>query len=99
MRLVGWTNIATGEVRSPYPGLKPEQCRRYAFAGIHNISPAIFGVFDKLGCPERFPIMDFYLSACAERPVYGVVPPELTMVDVGKMDSLPEAERICAALL
>ncbi len=99
MRLVGWTNVATGEVRSPYPDLDPGKCRRYAFAGIHNISPAIFGAFADFGCPERFPIMDFYLEASAQLPIYGVVPQELTMVDVGKMDSLPEAESICAALL
>ena len=42
MCLVGWTNLATGEVRSPFPGLDIEKCRRYAFAGIHNISPEIF---------------------------------------------------------
>ena len=94
MRLVGWTNIATGEVRSPYPDLDPAQCRRYAFAGIHNISPRIFGVFDGYGCPERFPIVDFYLRACAEHPIYGVRPRRLTLVDVGKRETLAEAERI-----
>ncbi len=94
MRLVGWTNIATGEVRSPYPGLDPTRCRRYAFAGIHGISPRIFRVFDEYGCPERFPVVDFYLRACAEYPIYGVCPPQLTLVDVGKMETLGEAERI-----
>lgn len=99
MRLVGWTNIATGEVRSPYPGLKPEGCRRYAFAGIHNISTGLFKVFDEYGCPERFPIMDFYLKACAEYPIYGAVPENLTIIDVGKLDTLAEAERICYGIL
>lgn len=94
MRLVGWTNTATGEVRSPFPGLDPERCRRYAFAGIHNISPRIFGVFDAYGCPERFSIVDFYLRACAEHPVYGLVPERFRMVDVGKFDTLAEAERL-----
>ena len=94
MRLVGWTNIATGEVRSPYPDLDPAKCRRYAFAGIHNISPRIFRVFDEYGCPERFPIVDFYLRACAEHPIYGVRPRRLTLVDVGKLETLAEAERI-----
>jgi NDP-sugar pyrophosphorylase family protein len=94
MRLVGWTNVATGEVRSPYPDLDPAKCRRYAFAGIHNISPRIFGVFDGYGCPERFPIVDFYLRACADYPIYGVRPRRLTLVDVGKIETLGEAERI-----
>jgi hypothetical protein len=99
MRLVGWTNLATGEVRSPYPGLDPSKCRRYAFSGIHNISAGIFRVFDDYGCPERFPIVDFYLKACADHPIYGVVPPGLTVVDVGKLETLPEAEKICHSIL
>lgn len=99
MRLVGWTNLATGEVRSPYPGLRAESCRRYAFAGIHCISPSIFGVFDAMGMPDRFPVIDFYLQACAEYPIHGVPAPGLTLVDVGKIESLAEAERICETLL
>ena len=99
MRLVGWTNIATGEVRSPYPGLDPSTCRRYAFSGIHNISSVIFDVFDSYGCPERFPIVDFYLKACADHPIYGVVPPSLTMVDVGKLETLHEAGKVYRSIL
>lgn len=30
-RLVGWTNVATGQVRSPYSKLDVARCRRYAF--------------------------------------------------------------------
>ena len=99
MRLVGWTHIGTGEVRSPYPGLDPSACNRFAFSGIHNISPEIFAAFHALGMPERFPIMDFYLDACARYPIYGVVAPSLQLVDVGKIDTLPETERICGSLL
>lgn len=93
MRLVGWTNRATGEVRSPFPDLKPEACLRYAFSGIHNISPEIFAAFDQLKVPDRFPIMDFYLEACARYPIYGAVARGLTLVDVGKLDTLAEAEK------
>ena len=98
MRLVGWTNLASGEVRSPYPGLDAGKCRRLAFSGIHNISPRIFEVFDSYGCPERFSIVDFYLRACAEYPIYGVVPENLTLVDVGKLDSLALAGQLCTKL-
>ncbi|MBO4742063.1 MAG: nucleotidyltransferase family protein [Bacteroidales bacterium] len=99
MRLVGWTDISTGEVRSPYPYLDVSKCRRYAFAGIHNISPAIFQAFDALEVPGRFPIIDFYLRACADYPIYGVPDPGLTLVDVGKIETLAEAERICEGIL
>lgn len=99
MRLVGWTDIATGEVRSPYPGLNPEECRRYAFAGIHNMGPGIFDAFRSEGFSGRFPIMDFYVKACSRYPIYGVPATDLTLVDVGKLDTLKEAEQICARLL
>ena len=98
-RLKGWTNIATGEVRSPYPDIDPDRCRKLAFAGIHLMSPAIFEAFDRLGFGDRFSIMDFYIQACAAYPIYAAVPPSFTMVDVGKKETLSEAERVCEAIL
>ena len=98
-RLKGWTNVKTGEVRSPFGDIDPAKLRRLAFAGIHMMSPAIFDAFDKLGFGDRFSIMDFYIQACADYPVYAAVPPDFKMVDVGKFDSLPEAEATCAEIL
>jgi NDP-sugar pyrophosphorylase family protein len=98
-RLKGWTNIATGEVRSPFPDIDPNRCRKLAFAGIHLMSPAIFEAFDKLGFGDRFSIMDFYIQACAACPIYAAVPPDFIMVDVGKKETLSEAERVCEAIL
>lgn len=40
----------------------------------------------------RFPIMDFYLKVCDRFPIYGVVPQGLRMIDVGKLNSLDQAE-------
>ena len=99
MRLVGWTDTATGEVRSPFPGLDPSACHKYAFSGIHMISPEVFDAMAALGFTGRFPIMDFYLKACAEYPIRGYLARDLQMVDVGKIDTLPETELICSALL
>ena len=98
-RLKGWTNVKTGEVRSPYGDIDPAQYRKLAFAGIHLMSPAIFDAFDKLGFGDRFSIMDFYIQACADYPIYAAVPPNFKMVDVGKFDSLPEAEATCSEIL
>ena len=99
MRLVGWTNVATGEVRSPYPDIDPSSCRMLAFSGIHMMSDKVFDVLDSYACEKgldmenpRFPIMDFYLSVCAEYEIYGVEAEELHLVDVGKLDSLEMAE-------
>lgn len=92
MHLCGWMDIRTGEVRSPYPGLDPSRCRRLAFSGIHNLSPRIFEAFSEMAVPARFPIMDFYLKACARYPIVGVQAQDLRLMDVGKADTLAQAE-------
>ena len=97
MRLVGWINTATGEVRSPYPHLLSNpspltsgRYRKYAFAGIHYMNPRLFRFFEDF--PERFSIIDFYLKVCADEPIYGHVQPDLRLMDVGKTKSLSAAE-------
>lgn len=89
MRMVGWTNVSTGEVRSPFSGLDVSKCRRLAFAGIHYISDEIF--MEMVGMPEKFSIIDFYLKICGEKPVYGYVPADFKMLDVGKPAALSAA--------
>ena len=88
--LVGWTNVKTGEVRSPYPHLDVSSCHKYAFSGIHLFSPSTFALMD--GFPEKFPIMDFYLSVCDKIKIIGDVQPDLRLLDVGKQDTLKAAE-------
>ncbi len=90
MRLVGWTNIKTGEVRSPFADLDVNACRKLAFAGIHQMSTALLPLMQSW--PERFSIIDFYLDACASRNIRGYVQPGLRLMDVGKIDTLSEAE-------
>lgn len=100
-RLVGWTNVKTGEVRSPFGAIDPAACRRLAFSGIHLMSSAIFPLLEKYGREvgsERFPIMDFYLSIAAEETITGLEIPDLKLVDVGKLDTLSAAEDFLATL-
>lgn len=94
MRLTGWTNVKTGEVKSPYRDFDPAHCRRLAFSGIHIMSDMIFAEMEALGMPERFSIIDFYLAAATRCPIYGVVPPSLHLLDVGKVSALAEAEKL-----
>lgn len=91
MRLAGWTNVRTGEVKSPYlPDFDPAQCRRYSFCGIHIVSEA---VFEKMAAwPEKFSIIDFYLSECAGGTIRGVVAPDLHLIDIGSPEKLAEAQ-------
>lgn len=96
MRLVGWTNIATGEVRSPFEDLDVSACRMYAFSGIHLVLPRIAANME--AWPEKFPIMDFYLDQCAKLHIRGVVNPDLRLLDVGKQDTLKAAEEFLQTL-
>ena len=90
MRLVGWTNVRTGEVKSPFlPDFDPARYRRYSFCGIHIVSEA---VFEKMAAwPEKFSIIDFYLSECAAGSIRGVVAQELRLIDIGSPEKLAEA--------
>lgn len=96
MRMVGWTNVTTGEVRTPFKDLDVSKCRKLAFSGIHYISDQIFDLFEKKEVSDRFSITDFYIDVCAEYPIMGVVPEDFRMIDVGKLDTLAKAEEFLA---
>ena len=91
MRLVGWTNVRTGEVKSPFlPDFDPAAYRRYSFCGIHIVSDEVFARM--ASWPEKFSIIDFYLQQCAERVIRGVVAPDLQLIDIGSPEKLAEAQ-------
>ena len=90
MRLVGWTNIETGEVKSPYKDLDPKKYKMYAFSGIHMVAPSLFPLMADE--PDKFPIMDFYLKHCDKVRIEGYVKNDLKLMDVGKQETLKEAE-------
>jgi len=114
MRLMGWVNCETGEVKSPYPWLReaeftiddqwrvvakpgaqgsPFNAQFYAFAfsGIHSLAPRLFPLMDRF--PDRFSIIDFYLSTCHRSRIYGCQKDDLRLLDVGKLDSLEKANQ------
>ena len=84
MRLHGWTNIETGEVK----GEKANH--QLAFSGIHVFHPSLTPLL--ADWPERFPIMDFYLKACSDHLIRGYEARDLQLLDVGKLDTLDNAE-------
>ena len=83
MRLVGWKNIETGEV-------KGREGNSLAFSGIHMFHPSLTPLLSDW--PERFPIMDFYLKACGSHLIRGYEAKDLRLMDVGKLDTLDQAE-------
>ena len=94
MRLQGWTNIETGELKGPVANAPlstlHSPLKRLAFSGIHVFHPSLAPLLSDW--PERFPIMDFYLSACATHLIKGFEAIDLRLMDVGKMDTLDQAE-------
>ncbi len=114
MRLVGWVNIETGEVKSPYEEVKAALAkesypvkatdepmtinglRLFAFSGIHLVYPELFTYM--VGEPDKFPILDFYLSVCHNVPIKGYLKSDLKLMDVGKLNTLQEAETFLEAL-
>ena len=100
MRLAGWTNARTGEIRGAVrgvPGAPPdspasEECRRMSFCGIHLISQEIFALLENW--PERFSITDFYIREAGRHPIYGIPAPEgFRIIDIGSPGALAEAEK------
>lgn len=92
LRLQGWTNIETGEVKGVNSEeVKSEKFRRLAFSGIHVFHPSLIPLM--ADWPDRFPIMDFYLKACGDHLIRGFEVHDLRLLDVGKLDTLEQAEK------
>lgn len=96
MRLKGWQNLTTGETRSPYPDFNPDECENYAFSGIHAVSPRALQAMDSW--PEEFSIIDFYLDECMRLDIFGIVSHDLKLLDVGKLNTLHEADEFARTL-
>ena len=89
-KLQGWINEKTGETK-PEKNLDVSNYQKLAFAGVQILSPVVFDEMKKF--PEKFSIMDFYLSNVNSEKISGYTPENFNMLDVGKLDVLDEAER------
>lgn len=100
-RLVGWTNIATGEIRSPFPDIKALeqsgqqsivncQLKKFAFSGIQVFHPSLLPLMDSW--QGKFSIIDFYLSICDKVDIHCHFDSQLQLLDVGKLDTITKAE-------
>lgn len=89
MRLHGWKNLTTGELRGFKASEDEKSFTPYAFSGIHLFSPRLSAQMEPYG--ERFPIMDFYLGECGKAAIRGEVCKNLKLLDVGKTAALEQA--------
>ncbi|MDL2331329.1 nucleotidyltransferase family protein, partial [Odoribacter sp. OttesenSCG-928-A06] len=93
LRLYGWKNEKTGEVKSPYPDFLPDLYHKYAFGGIHVLSHDILPLMKEW--EGKFSIIDFYLSIADQKQVCAYPAPQgLVWCDIGKPEALKEAERL-----
>lgn len=96
-RLQGWKNETTSEVKSPIADFQPDNYKKYAFSGIHIMSPSVFK--QMAAYPEKFPIMDFYIAESGHLTFKAEIATQLEMIDVGKLNSLDEAEQMVKRIL
>jgi NDP-sugar pyrophosphorylase family protein len=89
MKLVGWKNNITGEYKwvvNPVENIMP-----YSFSGIHIIDPAIFSLMPTSG---TFSITDVYLRLAATESIVGYDHSGDLIIDVGKPESIAQAEKM-----
>jgi MurNAc alpha-1-phosphate uridylyltransferase len=91
-QLTGWTNIQTGEIKTFYPlkDYDPKSQQSFSFSGIHVMSPRIFDYMEDW--TGKFPIIQFYLSICPKTEIRPHVVDHLQLIDMGKPETLQEAE-------
>ena len=89
-RLCGWIDKDTLQTKPEGFIYQPEEQQEYAFGGIHIISPSLFKYME--GWTGKFSIMDFYLQTCQKAKLGGYAKEDLQLIDIGKPDTLAQAE-------
>ena len=89
-RLCGWINKDTLQTKPEGFIYQPDEQQEYAFGGIHIISPSLFKYME--GWTGKFSIMDFYLQTCQKAKLGGYAKEDLQLIDIGKPDTLAQAE-------
>jgi len=87
--LCGWINEKTEEkiiVKGENTRLIP-----YSFSGVQILDPAIFKYFPN---KDVFSLVDLYLAAAKEEKITGFVHNEDNWLDIGKTETLTEAENL-----
>lgn len=111
LNLVGWTNIATGEIKpsllnASSPSLE-ERFTLLAFSGMQILSPETLTLLAQMP-QDKFSLIDFYMSVCEEQiknqksqisNLKAYIPSDFRMMDIGKIDHLAESEAFARSLI
>lgn len=88
MILCGWINNTTGETRMARP--EEKKLQPGAFTCVHIIDPAIFPLVKQKG---KFSIIDSYLDLAKDNEIRGFLHNQDCVIDVGRPESIIEAEK------
>jgi NDP-sugar pyrophosphorylase family protein len=91
MKLSGWKNNKTAELKLVNASSSVESLKAYAFSGIHVIHPRIFKLMPASG---TFSITNTYLDLASTESIMGYNHTGDVVLDVGKPEAIVEAERI-----
>ncbi len=94
-RLVGWHNANTNEYKglyseNDYAG-HPDKFYSQSFSGIHIFPKTMLPQMAEWG--SSFSVIDLYLSVCDKGNVVLSPQSDLRIIDVGKLDTLQQAEK------
>lgn len=89
MVLSGWQNLNSGERRISREGVEP--LHPFAFTCVHVIEPAMLGMVGQQGV---FSIIETYLDLARRLEIRGFDHHGDRVVDVGRPESIQEAERL-----
>ena len=98
LKLRGWINKDTGQVKPEGFHYDDSLYREYAFSGIHVFSPAVFRLMEAPRWEGKFSIMDFYLATCGQTDYSGYLAEKLELIDIGKPETLARAEEFVKKL-
>ncbi len=87
MWLKGWKNLSTREEITE----SEDELKELAFSGIHIIDPELFDLLPQDG---KFSIMTSYMELMKSEIIMGYDHSGGILVDVGKPESVPEAEKL-----
>lgn len=88
MQLKGWENVNTNERKPAVIDVNVEQ---YAFSGIQVLNQSVFSKISRQG---KFSLVDVYLDLCASENITGFDHSGDLLLDVGKPESLAQAENL-----
>ncbi len=86
-QLCGWINEKTRQTKDSRPAELVE-AKKYAFSGIHIISPKIFELIDENG---KFSIIDLYLRLAKTHSILGYLDNDSNWMDLGKYEEMDQA--------